>query len=307
MIVRHPPIAVVLAIVLATFSLAGCGRSVAGAPVPALGPGVTTTAPSTPPVTTTAPVTTTIPAPTTTRPSGVTAQVSVYFAQNGKLVPVRRTVAGPGVAAAAIRALLAGPDAAERRAGMSSSVPAGTSLRDVSVHGGTAIADLDRTYESGGGTASMTARLGQVVFTLTQFPAIQRVTFAIEGTPVRVLGGEGIVLDHPSVRADFEDITPAVLVESPTFGATVRGPLRVHGTANTFEAVFGLQLTDHGGRTLVNQRVQASSGTGTRGTFDVTLRFTVLAAGPGTLIAWYASPQDGGRVVVVEIPIELRR
>jgi len=295
---------------LAMTALTGCGQEDPGTPAASSTAATSVTATTSTSVTRPTP-TPTDPTPTdptpTTGPGGPTTAVSVYFMKNEKLVPTRRQVATPAVAQAALTALLAGPTAAESSAGMSSSIPAGTTLRGVSLRAGTATVDLSGAFASGGGTLSMTSRLAQVVFTATRFGTIQRVDFRLDGVPVTVFGGEGIILDHPQTRADFEDLSPAVLVESPTSATTAGSPLRVYGTANTFEAVFQLQVVDTAGATLTDTRVMASSGTGTRGTFDVTLRFTVTTPGTGKLVAWFASARDGSRVVVAEIPLDLRR
>lgn len=286
--------------VLTALASVGCGGTEPGPGEP---DGTTgTTAPAT--GSATSPPATPAPSPTA-EPETVVAG-SVYFLRGEKLAPARRDLAGPAVAASAVRALLAGPTEAERAAGMTSTIPAGTELRGVNLVAGTATVDLSGRFDTGGGTLSMTSRLALVVFTLTQFATIDRVEFRMDGVPVRVFGGEGIVLDHPQTRADYEDLAPLVLVEAPAFGTTVTSPLRVYGTANVFEAEFFLQLADSTGKTLLDQRVMASSGTGTRGTFDTTLRFTVSTPGQGKLIAWYASPKDGSRVVVSETLITLR-
>jgi germination protein M len=305
---RHVVLGVLIAATTVATTATGCGRSEPGTPQPTAptgtassGPGTSST-PTTPP--SSAPTTS---APPTTQPPGATTGVSVYFLRGEKLIATRRQVQTPAVASAAVSALLQGPTAAEQQAGMSSSVPAGTALRGIALQGELATVDLSGTFASGGGTLSMTARLAQVVFTLTRFATINRVNFQLDGTPVTVFGGEGIILDHPQTRADYEDLSPAVLIESPTIGTTARSPLRVYGTANTFEAVFQLQVVDPSGRALADRRVMATSGTGARGTFDVTLRFTVPQSGLGKLIAWYSSPKDGSRVVVAEIPVNLAR
>jgi hypothetical protein len=54
----------------------------------------------------------------------------------------------------------------------------------------------------------------------------------------------------------------------------------VHGTANVFEASLLVRLTDAAGVVLYGQAQMASSGTGTRGTFDFTVEAT--DATPGT-------------------------
>ncbi len=243
--------------------------------------------------------------PAATTPA--TVQASVYFLDGEHLSPAHRRVVPPGTAAGAVRALLTGPSAAERAAGRGTAIPPGTALRGLSVHAATATVDLSGRFDDGGGSASLRARLAQVVFTVTQYPAIQRVSFALDGKPVKVFGGEGLILDHPVNRADFEDVTPAVLVESPALGDTVRSPLRVRGTANVFEARFRLRLTDASGHTVADVPVQATSGTGTRGSFDVTLRFPGARTGRGLLTAYYSSPKDGSPVTVARVPVELTR
>jgi hypothetical protein len=58
-------------------------------------------------------------------------------------------------------------------------------------------------------TANTRPQVGQVVYTLTQFPGVDQVQFLIEGQPN---GATGV---PPWSRADLADMTPAVLVESP--------------------------------------------------------------------------------------------
>lgn len=142
-------------------------------------------------------------APTAASARGV--QVSVHFLRGERLVPVRRTVVFPGLIRGAVLQLLAGPTATERRAGLSSTVPAGTRLNGVSLHGGVATVDLSQRFESGGGSLSMRARLAQLTSTVTQFPTVHAVRLRLDGKPVRVFGGEGLILDHPLTRADFRD------------------------------------------------------------------------------------------------------
>jgi hypothetical protein len=104
-------------------------------------------------------------------------------------------------------------------------------------------------------------------------------------------------------RADFEDWSPAVLIESPVFGTTINSPVRIHGTANTFEAVFRIELTDWDGRIVASRIVMATSGSGTRGTFDVTIPYATAKSGSGEIIASFDSPKDGSRIVVSETPV----
>ncbi len=42
-----------------------------------------------------------------------------------------------------------------------------------------------------------------MVYTLTQFPTVDEVLFHIDGQPVDVFSGEGVVLGDPVTRADY--------------------------------------------------------------------------------------------------------
>jgi hypothetical protein len=107
-------------------------------------------------------------------------------------------------------------------------------------------------------------------------------------------------------RSDFEDLTPAILVESPLPFAAVSAPLRVTGTANTFEATFDYELLDPAGKVLAHHFVTATSGSGTRGTFDFTIPFEA-PNGLGELVVFERSAADGSRLHQVEIPLTLAR
>lgn len=243
------------------------------------------------------------PCPVPSDRPGARMQASVYFLHGEKLSAAHRTVMGPAIARGAIEALLAGPSGFESTNVRTTTIPAGTRLLDLDIRNGQATVDLSGQYATGGGTVSMRARLAQVVFTLTGFQGVQSVQLRLDGKPVTAFGGEGIVLGHPLTRAEFEDLSPAVLVETPTIGDTVTGVLRVAGSANTFEAILAVSVCDAAGRVLADQHTTATSGTGTRGTFDVTLRFTAPASGTGVLTAYVESPKDGSRVVVDDIPV----
>lgn len=221
------------------------------------------------------------------------------------IVAAHRTLPATNAAAAtAVATLLAGPNAAERDAGYVTFIPAGTRLLGLVVDHGIATVDLSRTYESGEDTFSMTARLGQVVYTLTQFPAIKGVRFELDGASVSVFGAPGIAIDAPQGRADYEDITPPILIESPALGDTVRSPLLVTGTANVFEAQFVVELFDDAGHMLFQRSINATSGTGTRGAFSVSIAFSTTAT-EGTLLALDVEGSSATPVFVARVPLAL--
>ena len=261
------------------------------------------------PSTSTAPGATHSP-PSTSGGTGTTAKqirTAVYFQHGEHVAPAPRTVTAPATATGAVRALLNGPSRYEGGHSRTTAIPSGTTLNSVVVRDHVATVDLSGLYDDGGGTLSMRARLAQVVFTVTHFSSIHAVQFELDGKPVKAFGGEGIVLNGPVGRCDFEDLAPAVLMESPLIGDTVLTPVRVWGSANMLEAVFRLKVTDTSGRTTADVRVKATSGTGTRGTFDVTFPFKATRTGPGLLTAYYLSPKDGKPVTVDTVPLNVNR
>jgi germination protein M len=260
---------VILLVVVGALALAGCGDGDQSA-------------------TTTATGTTTVAEPTRT------STVLVYFLRDGKVAAARRSVEHTGaVAAAAIRALIEGPTAEEADAGLATAVVPETRLRSLSIVNGTARIGLDQP-EIEEEDVVTTASVAQIVYTLTQFPNVRGVVY--EGT--RVLG-PGLT------RKDMEEWTPAIFVESPVVGETVQSPVRVTGTANTFEANFILRLEARG-KKVAERFVTATSGNGVRGTFDATIAAPATATGSVTLVAFEPSAADGRPRHVVRIPLRLQ-
>ena len=137
--------------------------------------------------------------------------LEVWFARRGRLEETLRThKPTPRVATAAVQALLAGPTASERAAGLSTQIPAGTRLNGISIANGVAKVDLTSEFEAGAGSRSLQLRLAQVVYTVTQFPTVKAVRFSIDGTPVSVFSGRGIVLSHPVGRKAYRSLAPEV-------------------------------------------------------------------------------------------------
>jgi immunoglobulin-like protein involved in spore germination/sporulation and spore germination protein len=254
-------------IVLAALA-AGCGHSSrTGAPT------VTVTVPSQP---TTTGSTTTAPAQTALR---------IYLLRDGKVAPVARTVtAAPNVAELALEQLGTGPTGAERSQGLTTAYPGADPVTRISIDNGVATVGLasDLSHPA----------LAQLVYTLTQFPTVRSVRTT------------RMVSDAPSLtRATFEDLTPQILVESPLPGADVTSPLRVTGTANTFEATFDLEIRNSSNVKIAWRFVTATSGSGTRGTYDTTISFP-HTGGALTLVAYEPSAANGRPIHVVRIPLE---
>ena len=197
----------------------------------------------------------------TTTTAAETKTVRVYFLRDGKVWPVRREVEEVGnLADTALESLRLGPEDEEKAIGLESEVPGDENAQ---------LSD---------------AALAQVVYTLTQFARRDSVQFA--GTTYE--------------RADFEEQTPSVLVESPLSFDDVSGPVVATGTANTFEANFQYELLGADGEVIDENFVTATSGTGTRGTF----KFTTADVDDVTaLVVYESSAEDGSRMREVEIPL----
>jgi hypothetical protein len=221
---------------------------------------------------------------TTTTAPVETVAVKVYWLRDGKVWPVRRDVEQTeAVATAALAELAAGPTDEE-----ASELAAATALPEDAQLDGLTITDGVARFNSSA-ELSVEAQ-AQVVYTLTQFSTVQSVE-----------------LDRATVtRLDFEDQTPSVLVESPLPFEEVSSPLTASGTANTFEATFSFEIVDSDGEIVAADFATATSGTGTRGTFDFSQPFVVDGDEAGALLVFELSAEDGSRINEVEIPLELR-
>ena len=158
-----------------------------------------------------APTTSVVAEPADLRDDEPGVAVTIWFNRGEALVPVDRVVPDTGdleaAAADAVRSLLEGPSSDERDDGLTTAIPVGTRLLGLDV-GDDRIAaiDLSGEFETGAGTAAMRARLGQVACTLDGAVALDIVDgtrFALDGKPVSVFSGEGIVLDGPVTCADY--------------------------------------------------------------------------------------------------------
>ena len=144
------------------------------------------------------------------RPSPLqqTAQsVNIYWLKDtGKhleLVPkqVKLHVAAPNtILEAAFKQLLTGP----KDVSVASTIPKGTALRSVKVQQDGVHVDLSQAFTTGGGSASMTGRVAQVLYTATSLQPNAKVWIAVEGKPLNTLGGEGLELDQPLTRQNFQ-------------------------------------------------------------------------------------------------------
>ena len=265
---------------------------------------VGTTTTTQPPETTAPPETTTTPIETTTttttgRPELVAATTFFLDDSGGNdarpgpfLIAVHDPAPG-SEPLDVLEALLDGPPADATAGGMVSEIPEGTSVVSL-VPGadGVATVELSQEFDDGGGSATMFGRLAQLTYTLTGIDGIDAVLLMENGAVVEVFSNEGIVLDGPMVREDFQDLLPGILVESPAWGAPVTLPFEATGTAAAFEAVFQAQLLVDDNAVFDPPFVTSESGVGFAD-FSFEVDADVVPPTTATLRVWQFSAKDG--------------
>ncbi len=142
------------------------------------------------------------------------AAVSVFFPRGEQMVAVQRD---GSTVQDAVRALLRGPTADERRQGFRTYIPRGTSLRAVRVGSGRATVDLGPKVMQGLNAEGLNARLAQIVYTATGVGRIRSARVLIAGGTV--LGVfPGIDASVPLTREGLA--TPSAPPPPPTHPGT---------------------------------------------------------------------------------------
>ncbi|MEH2059938.1 MAG: GerMN domain-containing protein [Nostoc sp.] len=106
---------------------------------------------------------------------------------------------------AAFQSLLAGPPAGGTD---STTIPKGTKLLGLKSKNDEVHVNLSEDFTSGGGSTSMMGRVGQVVYTATTLNPKAKVYIDVNGKPLDVLGGEGLELQQPLTREQFQKDYP---------------------------------------------------------------------------------------------------
>ena len=103
----------------------------------------------------------------------------------------------------AVKSLLKGPDASERKAGVYSEIPSGTKLLSVIDAEDKIIINMNDDFQYGGGTESINNRLRQLVKTVVAIQPDKNIYLYIEGKQVDVMGGDGVMITQPLNISDF--------------------------------------------------------------------------------------------------------
>lgn len=280
--------AVAVAAVLA--ACAGSGDDDGGSSATA----VSTQAPAAAPVTSTG----TAPTAPSTAVEGPAHDVVLWFARDGEPVSVTRTAPETGdVARQAVELLLLGPTAEEQATGLSSQIVSGARLNAIAIRGQVATVDLSQEIQAvvAGAPDSGEAdrlKLGQIVRTLTEFETVKWVRFVVDGIERTFPApGDGIYagLLNRRVIDDGKDGPPWIEIGPVAIDRTI---VHFAGTADVFEGALQARLVQ-GGKTLIEAPVQASCGTGCRGSYVLEFAAPDGTTGKVTLEVYSTSAEDG--------------
>lgn len=86
---------------------------------------------------------------------------------------------------------------------LGTTIPPQTKLLSLKIQPDGIHIDLSQEFSQGGGSTSMTARVGQLLYTVTSLQPDTPVWLSVEGKALETLGGEGLLIDQPITRASF--------------------------------------------------------------------------------------------------------
>lgn len=221
--------------------------------------------------------------------SGQVTVFQLWFARSGHMWESKRTVPTTTTPVrAALDTLMLGPTAAERSAGVSTTIPAGTRVRSLSVGNGVATLDVTATFGQAG-----RMKLGQLAQTLGQFTSVRTVKLLEAGRPLARFA-----------VTDYDDLLPPILVAAPGIGTTQIGALAVTGNADVYEGALQISVLSQAGTVLAKAKVTAGCGTGCRGFYSAFLRFNVAQQQLGTVVV-SSTGGAGLAAAKVRVPVVL--
>ena len=248
----------------------------------------------------TIPVTSTGTAPTApaTTVEGPSHDITLWFVKDGKPAAVtRKAPKTPEVARQALEQLFLGPTAEEQAQGYSSQIVDGTQLNAIALRDHVATVDVSPDIQAvvpgapDKGAADQ-LKLGQIVRTLTQLQNVAWVRFAVNGIEQTFPApGDGLyagLLNREIVDAG-KDGPPWIQIETVKVD---RENVHFAGSADVFEGALTARLVQNG-KTLVESPVQASCGTGCRGSYVLDFAAPDGTTGKARLEVYSESAEDG--------------
>lgn len=102
----------------------------------------------------------------------------------------------------ALETLLSQPPAG---ANYTTAIPAGTKLLSLDTKESGIHINLSQEFVAGGGSASMSSRLAQIIYTASSSSDREPIWISVEGKALENLGEEGIVVSQPMTKQDFQN------------------------------------------------------------------------------------------------------
>lgn len=140
-------------------------------------------------------------------PTAVEQSVMVYWLKDTgrslELAPLSTKVYAPDTPEDLLTATLNRLFAETPGDEVGNAVPPQTKVLSVAVKEDGVHVDISDDFLSGGGSASMMGRLGQLIFTATTLNPNAPVWISVAGEPLTILGGEGIEVMQPMTREQF--------------------------------------------------------------------------------------------------------
>ncbi|RJQ27019.1 MAG: spore gernimation protein [Peptococcaceae bacterium] len=241
-------------------------------------------------------------------PSEQKLNVAVYYVKMsaGDSYLVREVHEIPYTREVARAALVELIDGAPKTPGAFKVLPPATAIRGVSIRNGLAVVDFSReVLQANVGAMGEILGIQSIVNTLSEFPAVQKVSFLVDGKldpETRDWWGHVGLYRQPFTRDLSRVYEPKIWVTKPVPGEKINDPVEIKGSAMVFEGTVNVRLKDEEGKVLATGFATASEGMG-RGDFELNLPFAVPPAGKGSLEVFWASPKDGSELDKVVIPV----
>ncbi len=294
-----------LLIILMLSSIVGCqsqnqqvpAPSPTGSPVPAP---TDSPAPS--------PTISSVPSPTNSSVP-LTMQVAVYYLKNGNnemylVREVHEIEKSTGVARAALNELISGKPLTSDAFKV---IPADTKILGVKIENGIATVDFSKeVLKANVGSGGEGLGIDSIVNTLTEFPAVKKVQFTVDGKAENGMDWWGHVglYEQPFGRNLNSVYEPVIWVTAPLADQSITSPVKIRGNARVFEATVSFRLKDADGKILAQGFATALAGAPDRGDFEAELKFTPSSAGKGQLEVFEESMKDGSDQNMVIIPVK---
>jgi hypothetical protein len=257
------------------------------------------------------------PSPTTTPEETTTVTLYYLVDSEGRLwlAPERHEVpTQPRIGRAALEELIAGtpqdPDHV-------TPIPADTEVLDLTIENGVAMVDWSaEVLEASVGSEGEALGIQSVVWTLTEFPTVDRVRFTVEGKAegtasngrrIEDWWGHVGLDDQPFRRAKAIEVLEPITIWTPIDGDTVEPTFVVEGEASTFEANVPVRIFDAEGVLVQTEVTTATEGGPGRGTFRLEITIDDPPTSPETwrLEAFEENQETGEDFFVESREIEL--